>query len=150
MVVQSPYDADAMKRTLQDVRGTVDRITGLLVATRDGLVVCADTNGVENDAVAAMSAAASGLANQFTSQAKVGEPRASMFEGESGFVGVFPIEAPLLLVVFGERDTTMGLFNVAARQALSLVQQAIVRQRVQGVRRTRREFFEDDAEASGE
>jgi uncharacterized protein len=148
MVVQPTDDVDAMKQTLHEVRGTVDRITGLLVATRDGLVMCADTSGVEDDAVAAMSAAAMGLAAQFTGQAKVGEPKAAMFEGAVGFVCVFPVEATLLLVVFGERDTTMGLFNVAAKQALSLVQQALVRQRVQDVRRTRREFFEDDGEAA--
>jgi hypothetical protein len=36
----------------------------------------------------------------------------------------------------------MGLFNVAAKQVLSLVQQAILRQRVQTVRATRRTYFE--------
>jgi hypothetical protein len=46
--------------------------------------------------------------------------------------------APILLVVFGERDTTMGLFNIAARQALSLLQEAIVSQRVHTVRNARR------------
>ena len=99
------------------------------MATRDGLVLCADTKGIENDSVAAMAAAAIGLAAQFTGQAKVGEPRAAMFEGAVGYVCVFPVEMPLLLVVFGEPDMTMGLFNVAAKQALSLLQQAIGRHR---------------------
>jgi len=42
------------------------------------------------------------------------------------------VRVPLLLVVFGERDTTMGLFYVAAQQALSLLRQSMARQRVTG------------------
>jgi predicted regulator of Ras-like GTPase activity (Roadblock/LC7/MglB family) len=142
VVTQPPFDSGEMVETLRTIRGQVDRVTGLLVATQDGLVLAADTRGVENESVAAMSAAAVGLAVQFTAQAGVGEPRTAMFEGGSGYVCVFPVEASLLLVVFGERDITMGLFNVAAKQVLSLVQQAILRQRVQTVRATRRTYFE--------
>lgn len=154
MVVQSPYDANAMREELAAIRENVDRVNGLLLATRDGLVLAAATGSVENDAVAAMAAAAVGLAVQFTGQARVGEPRAAMFEGAVGFVCVFPVEPPLLLVVFGEQDMTMGLFNIAAKQALSLLQQALVRQRVQSVRANRRTYWEqpadDTSQASGE
>lgn len=147
VVAQPPFDAADMVETLRTIRGQVDRVTGLLVATQDGLVLAADTRGVENEAVAAMSAAAIGLAAQFTAQAGVGEPRTAMFEGGSGYVCVFPVEASLLLVVFGERDITMGLFTVAAKQVLSLVQQAVLRRRVQTVRANRRTYFEGgDAE----
>ncbi len=132
LATQSPLDVATLTETLREIRGHVGRITGLLVATRDGLVLCADTTGIQNDSVAAMSAAAIGLAAQFTGQAKVGEPRAAMFEGESGYVCVFPVEMPMLLVVFGEPDMTMGLFNVAAKQTLSLLQQAILRHRLPG------------------
>jgi len=38
------------------------------------------------------------------------------------------VDSSLLLVVFGERDLTMGLFNIAAKQALSQLQQSLVRQ----------------------
>jgi uncharacterized protein len=44
-----------------------------------------------------------------------------------GHVAVFPLEANLLLVVFGQKDVTMGLFNVAARGVLSRLREAIVR-----------------------
>jgi uncharacterized protein len=142
MVVQSPYDSDSVKAELETIHSSVQRVSGLLVASRDGLVLAADTHDVEDDSVAAMAAAAVGLAAQFTGQARVGEPRAAMFEGAVGYVCVFPIEAPLLLVVFGEPDLTMGLFNVAAKQALALLQQALVRQRVNNARATRRTYFE--------
>jgi predicted regulator of Ras-like GTPase activity (Roadblock/LC7/MglB family) len=146
VLVQAPYDADTLTRSLREIHGVVDRISGLLVATRDGLVISGDTRGIENDSVAAMAAAAIGLTAQFTNQAKVGEPRAAMFEGVSGYVCVFPVEETILLVVFGEPDITMGLFNIAAKQALSLLQQAILRNRVHSFRATRRACFEDPAE----
>jgi hypothetical protein len=47
------------------------------------------------------------------------------------------VEPSVLLVVFGQKDLTMGLFNVSARNALSGLQQAIDRQRLFGVRQAR-------------
>jgi uncharacterized protein len=150
-VTHPPHDAEAaLNEALGEIRGRVDRINGLLVATRDGLVLYSDTHGIEDHSVAAMAAAAMGLATQFTGQAKVGAPRAAMFEGASGHVGVFPVESSVLLVVFGEPEITMGLFNVAARQALSLLQQAILRQRVHTVRNARRAYFEQPTPADTE
>ncbi|MBP2328711.1 putative regulator of Ras-like GTPase activity (Roadblock/LC7/MglB family) [Kibdelosporangium banguiense] len=151
----APYDAETMNEAtmneaLDEIRGRLDRVSGLLVATRDGLVLCSDTHGIEEGSVAAMAAAAVGLATQFTGQAKVGAPRAALFEGASGHVCVFPVEGSMLLVVFGEPDITMGLFNIAARQALSLLQQAILRLRVHTVRNARRTYFEQPAPAGAE
>jgi len=144
LVTQPPFDSSEMNATLQKIKNQVDRVTGLLVATQDGLVLSSDTRDVENESVAAMSAAAIGLAAQFTAQAGVGEPRTAMFEGTSGYVCVFPVESSLLLVVFGERDITMGLFTIAAKQALSLLQHAVLRQRVHTVRANRRAYFADE------
>ncbi|MET9227881.1 roadblock/LC7 domain-containing protein [Lentzea sp. NPDC003310] len=121
------HNARKMTEALQRVHGDIDTISinGVLVATRDGLVLCGITRDIEDDGVAAMAAAAAGLASQFTSQARVGTPRAVFFEGESGQVGVFGVDDDTLLVVLGERDTTMGMFNVRAKQALSLLQEAL-------------------------
>ncbi|MCR6482964.1 roadblock/LC7 domain-containing protein [Amycolatopsis sp. OK19-0408] len=125
-VMRPPLDADRTLETLSRIRDQVDQVAGLLVATHDGLVLAGDTTTVEADSVAAMSAAAAGLATQFTAQAGIGEPRCAMFEGSSGYVCVFPVEGSLLLVVFGQPDITMGLFTLAAKQALTLLRQATV------------------------
>jgi uncharacterized protein len=119
---------------LGEVSGKDPRINGLLVASTDGLVLASNTRGVQTETVAAMAAAAASIAGQFTNQADVGESKASLFEGASGYVGVFPVEPSVLLVVFGQKDMTMGLFNVAARTALSQLQQALHRQRTPSVR----------------
>jgi predicted regulator of Ras-like GTPase activity (Roadblock/LC7/MglB family) len=123
-VKRPPLDSDQTLETLRMIREHVDQVAGLLVATHDGLVLASDTETVEADSVAAMSAAAIGLAAQFTAQAGIGESRCAMFEGSSGYVCVFPVEASLLLVVFGQPEITMGLFTLAAKQALTLLRQA--------------------------
>lgn len=124
-------DTAMMTKALQEIHGDIDSIAinGVLVATRDGLVLAGVTRGIEADGVAAMAAAAAGLARQFTSQAGIGGPRAVFFEGDAGQVGVFEVDTEALLVVLGSRDTTMGMFNVVAKQALTLLQQAVTDQR---------------------
>ncbi|WP_285641944.1 roadblock/LC7 domain-containing protein [Lentzea sp. NBRC 102530] len=121
------HNARRMTEALKTIQDDIDSVSinGVLVATRDGLVLCGITRDIEDDGVAAMAAAAAGLASQFTSQARVGSPKAVFFEGESGQVGVFGVDEDTLLVVLGERDTTMGMFNVRAKQALSLLQEAL-------------------------
>ncbi|SMD27309.1 roadblock/LC7 domain-containing protein [Kibdelosporangium aridum] len=131
-VAQRPSEAHSVtnEKLLQQIHEQVDRvnITGLLVASRDGLVLCSDTRGVEDDGVAAMAAAAIGLSAQFVGQAELGDPRAAVFEGSLGHIGAFPVDKNVLLVVIGRRNSNMGLFTVAARQALALIQQAIADQ----------------------
>ncbi|MFL6125159.1 roadblock/LC7 domain-containing protein [Actinophytocola sp.] len=117
------------ENALNTVSGKDPNVYGMLLASADGLVLASDIRGIVVDTVAAMAAAAASIAGQFTSQADIGDSKASLFEGDSGYVGVFPVETSVLLVVFGRKDMTMGLFNVAARTALSRVQKAIERQR---------------------
>ncbi|MEV5716470.1 roadblock/LC7 domain-containing protein [Amycolatopsis mediterranei] len=120
-------DAKAAAKALHEIRDEVDRvnITGLLLASRDGLLLASDTQEIEDDSVAAMAAAAVGLATRFVGQAGLGEARGAMFQGSLGHVCVFPVQEPILLVLFARPDTTMGLFNVVARQALTLLQEAL-------------------------
>ncbi|GAB3890945.1 roadblock/LC7 domain-containing protein [Kibdelosporangium lantanae] len=120
-------DSGAMGRELRVVRDRVDQINGLLLASRDGLVLCGETRGGHDESVAAMAAATIGIAGKFTEQAMVGDPRAAVFEGVAGHVCIFPVDEATLLVVFGERDTNTGLFTVAARQALAQVHMALKR-----------------------
>ncbi|SER63008.1 roadblock/LC7 domain-containing protein [Lentzea albida] len=122
-------NARKMTEALQEIHGSIDTISinGVLIATRDGLVLCGVTRDVEDDGVAAMAAASAGLASQFTSQARIGLPKAVFFEGDSGQVGVFGVDEDTLMVVLGKRDTTMGMFNVVAKQALTLLQNVLAR-----------------------
>ena len=137
---------DVVEDALLAVTGSDANVYGMLVASADGLVLASDTRDVHVDTVAAMAAAAASIAGQFTNQADVGESRASIFEGSSGYVGVFPVETSVLLVVFGQKDMTMGLFNVAARNALSRFREALDKQRMRLQRESQRVSRQGPAE----
>lgn len=126
----------AVKEALRGVSGKEANVSGLLLASADGLVIASDAPEEKFDTVAAMAAAAASLADRFTVLAGIGAAKTAMFEGATGHVAVFPLEPRVLLVVFGRKDTTMGLFNVAARNAISLLQQEINRQWVLSARTT--------------
>ena len=126
------------ENALNSVSGKDANVYGMLLASADGRVLASDIRDVVVDTVAAMAAAAASIATQFTGQADVGESKASLFEGSSGYVGVFPVESSVLMVVFGRKDMTMGLFNVAARNALTRMRKAIERQRTLGERAQKR------------
>jgi uncharacterized protein len=131
---RKPGDLLVMDDALQAVSGKDVNIYGMLVASADGLVLASDMTDIQVDTVAAMAAAAASIALQFTDQADIGESKASIFEGASGYVAVFPVEPSVLAVVFGQKDLTMGMFNIAARNALSDLQEAIRHQRMRKVR----------------
>lgn len=127
-----------VEEALRGVSGKEAHVSGMLLASADGLVLASDTPDVHLDTVAAMAAAAASLAGRFTDLAEMGLAKASLFEGSLGHVAVFPVEPRVLLVVFGRKDTTMGLFNIAARNVLFLLQQEINRQWVLSARQTNR------------
>lgn len=123
----NPEEAE---EALRNVSGTDANVQGMIVASSDGLLLANDTQEGHIDTIAAMAAAAASIAAQFTAQAQVGDPKGAMFEGSSGHVGVFPVEPSVLLVVLGRKDTTMGMFNIAAKNAVTRLQQSMARQRV--------------------
>jgi predicted regulator of Ras-like GTPase activity (Roadblock/LC7/MglB family) len=125
-----------MEEALQGVSGEDANVSGMLVASADGLVLASNTKDIHVDTVAAMAAAAASIAIQFTDQADIGESKASIFEGASGYVAVFPVEPSVLVVVFGQKDLTMGMFNITARKALSDLQESVRRQRMINARKS--------------
>ena len=123
---------------LRSVSGKEPNVSGVLLASADGMVLAGDTPGRHLDTVAAMAAATASLAGRFTDAAAVGEAKASLFEGASGHIAVLPVEPRVLLVVFGRKDTTMGLFNIAARNVLALLREEINRQWILSARQPQR------------
>jgi predicted regulator of Ras-like GTPase activity (Roadblock/LC7/MglB family) len=121
-----PADLTALAAALREVKGKSDPILGgMLVAGADGLVLCAETCGTQVDMLGVMVAVAAGIANQIVAHAGVGESMACLFEGSSGHVAVFPLEANTVLVVFGQGEVSTGRFNLAARGTLFRLREAI-------------------------
>jgi predicted regulator of Ras-like GTPase activity (Roadblock/LC7/MglB family) len=123
----APADLAVLAETLREVTAQDDAILGgVLVAGADGLVLSAETPGVEVDTVAAMSAVVAGIAGKLIERAGVGESKACLFEGSSGHVAVFPMKDDMVLAVFSKDEVTTGLFNLAARNVLSRLRKALL------------------------
>jgi predicted regulator of Ras-like GTPase activity (Roadblock/LC7/MglB family) len=122
----APADLGVLAETLREVTAQDDAILGgVLVAGTDGLVLSAETPGVEVDTVAAMSAVVAGIAARLIERVGVGESKACLFEGSSGHVAVFPMKDDMVLVVFSKDEVTTGLFNLAARNVLSRLRKVL-------------------------
>jgi len=118
-------DPEALGELLGRVRADVAGVAGLVVTSRDGIVVASDLDpGTPNpgdaaDQSAAMAAASAGIGQRFVQASDHGRLQSVVLEGERGCVGVQPLSGTLLLVVLGSRDTVMGRFTVAVKQVLN-------------------------------
>jgi predicted regulator of Ras-like GTPase activity (Roadblock/LC7/MglB family) len=111
----------AEMRTLQD---NVPGITGTAVASRDGLIVRADTSGVDPDNLAAIAATWLALTQRMSREVGQGMLREAMTRSTGGYVAVYAIGASAVLVVIGDE----GL-DVARLQRES----AVIRESIEAV-----------------
>lgn len=126
MSAAAPAELAVLAEALRAVSAQDDAILGgVLVAGADGLVLSAETPGVQVDTVAAMAAVVAGIAAKLIERAGVGESKACLFEGSSGHVAVFPMKDDMVLAVFSKYEVTTGLFNLAARGVLSRLRKAL-------------------------
>jgi len=109
---------------LAEIRGLRSRlpyVTGVLVATVDGLLVAHDTRGPEPDTVAAMSAAQLGLGQQIASGVAHGDFLETVTRTTSGYLAVFAAGRAALLTVTAGRELNLGRLHHEARPVAARV-----------------------------
>ena len=108
----------AEMRTLQD---NVPGITGTAVASRDGLIVRADTGGVDPDNLAAIAATWLALTQRMSREVGQGTLREAMTRSTGGYVAVYAIGASAVLVVIGDEGldvTRLHRESTATREVI--------------------------------
>lgn len=100
---------------IRGLRARLPHVTGVLVATVDGLLVAHDTRGVEPDTVAAMSAAQLGLGRQVAREAAQGDFLEAVTRTVGGYVAVFAAGSEALLTVIAGADLNLGRLHHEAR-----------------------------------
>ena len=93
---------DALLDELRVLRDRVAGITDTALASRDGLIIRADTVDISPDNIAALAAASQGLAQRMASEAGKGALREALTRGSGGCVAVYPVGAVALLAVVGD------------------------------------------------
>lgn len=82
---------DALLAELQALRDRVVGITDTALASRDGLIITADTVDINPDNLAALAAASQGLAQRMAAEAGKGALREALTRGSGGCVAVYPV-----------------------------------------------------------
>jgi predicted regulator of Ras-like GTPase activity (Roadblock/LC7/MglB family) len=105
-------------RALQD---NVTGITGTAVASRDGLIVRADTSGVDPDNLAAIAATWLALTQRLAREVGQGALREATARSTGGYVAVYAVGASAVLVVIGDEGLDLPRLqreSSAARDAI--------------------------------
>ncbi len=93
---------DAVLGELQALRDRVVGITDTALASRDGLIIRADTDDIDPDNLAALAAAAQGLAQRLAAEVGKGPLREAVTRSSGGCVAVYPVGSVALLAVVGD------------------------------------------------
>ncbi|MER6157159.1 roadblock/LC7 domain-containing protein [Streptomyces sp. NPDC001868] len=102
---------------LHRLRARVPQLTGVLAASVDGLVLAHDTPGVEPEGLAALTAAALGVAVRMTDAAGRGELRELLLRGDHGYVATYAAGDSAVLTLLAQDRVNVGRLHLEGRRA---------------------------------
>lgn len=101
---------------LHRLRARVPQLTGALAASVDGLVIAHDTPGVEPEGLAALTAAALGVAVRVTDATGRGELRELLVRGMRGYVATYAAGDTAVLTLLAEDRVNVGRLHLEGRR----------------------------------
>lgn len=102
---------------LRRLRARLPQLTGALAASTDGLVLAQDTTGVEPEGVAALTAAALGVAVRLTDTTGQGGFRELVIRGELGYVATYAAGSSAVLTLLAEPKINVGRLHLEGRRS---------------------------------
>lgn len=99
------------------LRARVPQLTGALAAGVDGLVLAHDTPGVEPDGLAALTAAALGVAVRVTDATGRGDFRELLMRGANGYVATYAAGRTAVLTLLAQDGVNVGRLHLEGRRA---------------------------------
>ncbi|WP_367322635.1 roadblock/LC7 domain-containing protein [Streptomyces sp. HUAS ZL42] len=112
-MASEPQIVDELRR----LRTRVPQLTGALAASVDGLVLAQDTPGVEPEGVAALTAAALGVAVRLADATGRGEFRELLVRGAYGYVATYAAGRTAVLTLLAEDRVNVGRLHLEGRRA---------------------------------
>ncbi|MFD5100865.1 roadblock/LC7 domain-containing protein [Streptomyces albidochromogenes] len=102
---------------LRQLKARVPQLTGALAASVDGLVLAQDTTTVEAEGIAALTAAALGVAVRLTDATGQGAFRELLVRGDDGYVATYAAGSSAVLTLLAEPRINVGRLHLEARRA---------------------------------
>ncbi|WP_018653548.1 roadblock/LC7 domain-containing protein [Actinomadura flavalba] len=114
---------EAVLDELKTLRDQVVGVTDAAVASVDGLLIGADTDGVRPDVLAALAAAALGLGKSTGEEVGMGELREVVTRCERGHIVVYALASKALLVVLGDEGLDVPRLHLRSRPTVERLSQ---------------------------
>ncbi|MCX5373342.1 roadblock/LC7 domain-containing protein [Streptomyces sp. NBC_00015] len=112
-MVSEPEILDELRR----LRARVPQLTGALTAGVDGLVLAHDTPGVEAEVVAALTAAALGVAVRMADTTGQGDFRELLVRGVYGYVATYAAGESAVLTLLAQDRVNVGRLHLEGRRS---------------------------------
>ncbi|MEV4287947.1 roadblock/LC7 domain-containing protein [Nonomuraea bangladeshensis] len=103
---------------LEELRSLREQVTGVMesaVATTDGLLVTADTDGARPEVISALAAATLGLGRRTGAEMGLGELREVVIRCRGGYVVVYAVGRMGLLAVLADEGLDVARLHVESR-----------------------------------
>ncbi|MFJ5531503.1 roadblock/LC7 domain-containing protein [Streptomyces sp. NPDC093261] len=110
---------------LRRLRTRIPQLTGALAASVDGLVLAEDTAGVEPEGVAALTAAALGVAVRLAEATEQGDFRELLVRGVHGYVATYAAGRSAVLTLLAQDRVNVGRLHLEGRRASSRIGELI-------------------------
>ncbi|WP_030617529.1 roadblock/LC7 domain-containing protein [Streptomyces sclerotialus] len=117
-------EADALGELIR-LRARVPQLTGALAASTDGLVLAHDTAGAEAESVAALTAAALGVALRLAEATGQGDFRELLIRGEEGYVATYAAGSSAVLTLLAEPRINVGRLHLEARRSSARIGEVV-------------------------
>lgn len=102
---------------LRRLRTRVPRLAGSLAATVDGLVLAHDVPDTEPEGLAALTAAALGVAHRMTDAAARGDFRELLVRGTQGYIATYAAGTTAVLTLLADDRVNVGRLHLEGRRS---------------------------------
>ena len=113
---------------LTEMRALGDRVMGITdsaVASRDGLIIVADTVDVDPDHLAALAATSLGIAQRMSAEVGKGVLREAVVRSSGGYVAIYAVGARALLVLAGDEGLDLARLHKESRLTVENIEKML-------------------------
>ena len=119
---------DVLLAEMHALRDRVTGITGSALASRDGLIIKADTE-VNHDNLAALAATSLGLAQRMAREVGQGVLREAVTRSSGGYVAIYAVGGTAVLILTGDEGLNIARLHRESRAAVDKIETMLARRR---------------------